>query len=122
MFSLVGTYRGNDFSTKVSEVSECPECFSPESSLPKRSHHYDFFTEASEHRTTISVMEEEEVEELEECETEVLEDLEESQGKQSAGGLGRFMFGRVLLKGNQPIKNQKQHWNMCCWSLNKTYF
>jgi len=35
------------------------------------------FPPASEHRTTISVMEEEEVEELEECETEELEELEE---------------------------------------------
>jgi len=42
------------------------------------------FPPASEHRTTISVMEEEEVEELEECETEVLEDLEEPKLKRSS--------------------------------------
>lgn len=50
---------------------------------------YLLITEASEHRTTISVMEEEEVEELEECETEELEELEESSPgvcNQSTGG------------------------------------
>lgn len=50
---------------------------------------YLLITEASEHRTTISVMEEEEVEELDECETEELEELEESSPgvcNQSTGG------------------------------------
>lgn len=57
---------------------------------------YLLITEASEHRTTISVMEEEEVEELEECETEELEELEESSSGSlqsiHRGGVWRFMW------------------------------
>lgn len=79
---------------------------------------YLLITEASEHRTTISVMEEEEVEELEECETEELEELEESSSGtlQSIhrGGVWRFMciFLLCFLLEGKPTNYTKTKKNI----------
>lgn len=82
---------------------------------------YLLITEASEHRTAISVMEEEEVEELEECETEELEELEESSPgvcNQSTGGktgVSHFLLC-FLLKGKPTnYTKTKKTIGWCCW-------